>query len=179
MTAVGRQHQRAVAWRRPAVRTDQLARRCLPNAHVAAFAAGGHEPAVAGEDHAGKPFPGVRIDELALLLTGVEIELQESPDPIRNNDRTAVWREADPGLKRRLILIYSILIGFNIGVWSALILSSAKYGLLFGLAPVAYGFGLRHAVDPDHIAQHRPFAILVHGGSLSLWLRRSSSQTPT
>jgi high-affinity nickel-transport protein len=64
----------------------------------------------------------------------------------------AVWRDADPGLKRRLIGIYAILIGFNIAVWSALLLSSARYGLLLGLAPVAYGFGLRHAVDPDHIA---------------------------
>jgi high-affinity nickel-transport protein len=63
-----------------------------------------------------------------------------------------VWRQADPGLKRRLIGIYAILIGFNLGVWGALLLSSAKYGLLLGLAPVAYGFGLRHAVDPDHIA---------------------------
>lgn len=64
----------------------------------------------------------------------------------------AVWREADPGLKKRLIGIYAILIGFNLAVWGALLLSSAKYGLLLGLAPVAYGFGLRHAVDPDHIA---------------------------
>jgi nickel/cobalt transporter (NiCoT) family protein len=63
-----------------------------------------------------------------------------------------VWRQADPGLKRRLIGIYVILIGFNLGVWGALLLSSARYGLLLGLAPVAYGFGLRHAVDPDHIA---------------------------
>lgn len=63
-----------------------------------------------------------------------------------------VWSEADPGLKQRLIGIYALLIGFNVAVWSALLLSSAKYGLLLGLAPVAYGFGLRHAVDPDHIA---------------------------
>jgi high-affinity nickel-transport protein len=64
----------------------------------------------------------------------------------------AVWRNADPALKRRLIAIYALLIGFNIAVWAALLLSSARYGLLLGLAPVAYGFGLRHAVDPDHIA---------------------------
>jgi nickel/cobalt transporter (NiCoT) family protein len=64
----------------------------------------------------------------------------------------ALWRSADPGLKRRLIGIYILLIGFNIAVWAALFLSSARYGLLLGLAPVAYGFGLRHAVDPDHIA---------------------------
>ena len=64
----------------------------------------------------------------------------------------AVWRAADPDLKRRLTGIYAILIGFNLTVWAALLISSARYGLLLGLAPVAYGFGLRHAVDPDHIA---------------------------
>lgn len=65
---------------------------------------------------------------------------------------SGAWAEADPGLKRRLVIIYALLIGFNIAVWAALLLSSVKYGLLLGLAPVAYGFGLRHAVDPDHIA---------------------------
>lgn len=68
------------------------------------------------------------------------------------NRLLTVWREAPPDLKRRLIGIYFILIGFNIAVWATLLLSSARYGLLLGLAPVAYGFGLRHAVDPDHIA---------------------------
>lgn len=64
----------------------------------------------------------------------------------------ALWRQAPPDLKRRLVAIYATLIGFNLAVWAALFLSSARYGLLLGLAPVAYGFGLRHAVDPDHIA---------------------------
>ena len=68
------------------------------------------------------------------------------------NRLLAVWREAPPDLKRRLVGVYAILIGFNITVWATLLLSSARYGLLLGLAPVAYGFGLRHAVDPDHIA---------------------------
>jgi high-affinity nickel-transport protein len=63
-----------------------------------------------------------------------------------------VWHEAPHDLKRRLVCIYAVLIGFNLAVWAALLLSSARYGLLLGLAPVAYGFGLRHAVDPDHIA---------------------------
>jgi nickel/cobalt transporter (NiCoT) family protein len=63
-----------------------------------------------------------------------------------------VWRNADPSLRRRLVVIYLTLIGFNIAVWGTLLLSSARYGLLLGLAPLAYGFGLRHAVDPDHIA---------------------------
>src|SRR5947209_17263381 len=68
------------------------------------------------------------------------------------NRLLTVWREAPPDLKRRLIGIYAILIGFNIAVWAAILLFSTRYGLLLGLAPVAYGFGLRHAVDPDHIA---------------------------
>jgi len=62
------------------------------------------------------------------------------------------WREAPLDLQRRLIGIYALLIGFNIAVWGALLVSSASYGKLLALAPIAYGFGLRHAVDPDHIA---------------------------
>ena len=64
----------------------------------------------------------------------------------------ALWKDADRDLRRRLAGIYALLIAFNIVVWVALLVSSARYGLLLGLAPVAYGFGLRHAVDPDHIA---------------------------
>jgi high-affinity nickel-transport protein len=64
----------------------------------------------------------------------------------------SVWREADPGLRRRLLSIYAVLIGFNVVVWALLLVTSARYPLLLGLAPVAFGFGLRHAVDPDHIA---------------------------
>jgi high-affinity nickel-transport protein len=63
-----------------------------------------------------------------------------------------VWRDADPGLRRRLITIYILLIGFNIVIWTLLLVSAARYALLLSLAPVAFGFGLRHAVDPDHIA---------------------------
>src|SRR5947209_7907606 len=64
----------------------------------------------------------------------------------------AVWQSASPDLRRRLVSIYALLIGFNVVVWAVLLLSSSRYGLLLGLAPVAFGFGLRHAVDPDHIA---------------------------
>jgi nickel/cobalt transporter (NiCoT) family protein len=68
------------------------------------------------------------------------------------NRLARVWTGADPALRRRLIAIYTALIGFNLAVWGTLLVSSMRYGLLLGLAPLAYGFGLRHAVDPDHIA---------------------------
>lgn len=64
----------------------------------------------------------------------------------------ALWDDAPPELKRRLAGIYAVLIGVNVVAWGGVFLFSTKYGLLLGLAPVAYGLGLRHAVDPDHIA---------------------------
>ena len=65
---------------------------------------------------------------------------------------SAIWQGADPDLRRRLTLIYSLLIGFNVVAWALLLLSAVKYPALLGYAVLAYGFGLRHAVDPDHIA---------------------------
>jgi high-affinity nickel-transport protein len=73
-------------------------------------------------------------------------------EPHLPNRLARVWTGADADLRRRLIIIYGGLIGFNVAVWVTLLISSARYGLLLGLAPIAYGFGLRHAVDPDHIA---------------------------
>jgi len=63
-----------------------------------------------------------------------------------------VWRGADPSLRRRLMLIYGILLGSNAVIWAALFVFGTRYPILLGLAPIAFGFGLRHAVDPDHIA---------------------------
>lgn len=62
------------------------------------------------------------------------------------------WQNADRRLRRRLLGLGGLLLGFNLAVWGGLILLSTRYPLLAGLAPLAYGFGLRHAVDPDHIA---------------------------
>src|SRR5579872_267914 len=63
-----------------------------------------------------------------------------------------LWEEADSGLRHRILAMIALLLGFNAAVWSILLMLSARYALLAGLAPLAYSFGLRHAVDPDHIA---------------------------
>ena len=63
-----------------------------------------------------------------------------------------LWFQASPDLRRRILLIYGFLISLNIAVWVALFVEARRYPVLLGLATVAYGFGLRHAVDPDHIA---------------------------
>ncbi|MFN2466121.1 MAG: HoxN/HupN/NixA family nickel/cobalt transporter [Candidatus Dormibacteria bacterium] len=56
------------------------------------------------------------------------------------------------GTKRRVVVLYAALIGFNLVMWGLTLLASLQFPLILGIAAIAYGFGLRHAVDPDHIA---------------------------
>ena len=48
--------------------------------------------------------------------------------------------------------IYVALIAANLVVWAWALLAFRHYPVLLGTALLAYGFGLRHAVDADHIA---------------------------
>jgi high-affinity nickel-transport protein len=52
----------------------------------------------------------------------------------------------------RVIAIYVLLVGFNIGAWVWALVAFRHHPLMLGTAFLAYGFGLRHAVDADHIA---------------------------
>ena len=56
------------------------------------------------------------------------------------------------GFKTRVIAIYTGLILANIGAWIWAVLVFSDKPLLLGTALLAYSFGLRHAVDADHIA---------------------------
>jgi high-affinity nickel-transport protein len=55
-------------------------------------------------------------------------------------------------VRSRLIVIYALLIAFSLAVWAWALLALRGHSVLIGTAVVAYGFGLRHAVDADHIA---------------------------
>jgi high-affinity nickel-transport protein len=55
-------------------------------------------------------------------------------------------------LRARIIGIYALVIGFNLAAWVCALIAFHHYPLLLGTALLAYGFGLRHAVDADHIA---------------------------
>ena len=52
----------------------------------------------------------------------------------------------------RVVGLYGLLIAFNVGAWAWALLALQGKPVLLGTALLAYGFGLRHAVDPDHIA---------------------------
>ena len=56
------------------------------------------------------------------------------------------------GLLGRIAGIYGVLLLFNVAAWIWAILAFRQFPMLLGLAFLAYSFGLRHAVDADHIA---------------------------
>ena len=56
------------------------------------------------------------------------------------------------GVKGRIVSLYVLLIGVNAGAWIWALIAFHNFPVLLGTAFLAYAFGLRHAVDADHIA---------------------------
>ena len=48
--------------------------------------------------------------------------------------------------------LFILLLGFNVAAWAWACIMFFGHPVLLGLTLLAYLFGLRHAVDPDHIA---------------------------
>ena len=63
-----------------------------------------------------------------------------------------LFDEPSKGLRRPILGIYLLLIAGNVAAWAWALLLFRDRPLLLGTALLAYGFGLRHAVDADHIA---------------------------
>ncbi|HET9613476.1 MAG TPA: HoxN/HupN/NixA family nickel/cobalt transporter [Candidatus Limnocylindrales bacterium] len=55
-------------------------------------------------------------------------------------------------LRNRILRVYGFLIVFNLAAWALAIGAAQSYPILLPTAVLAYTFGLRHAVDADHIA---------------------------
>ncbi len=55
-------------------------------------------------------------------------------------------------LTARIAAIYALLIGANVAAWAWALITFRDHPVLLGTCVLAYGFGLRHAVDADHIA---------------------------
>ena len=64
----------------------------------------------------------------------------------------ASFQHADRELRSRLVVTYVTLAILNVGAWVLAFLAFADVPANLSLSLVAYGFGLRHAVDADHIA---------------------------
>jgi nickel/cobalt transporter (NiCoT) family protein len=55
-------------------------------------------------------------------------------------------------MKQKIGTLYALLIAFNVGAWIWAFSAFHSYPLLMGTSLLAWSFGLRHAVDADHIA---------------------------
>ena len=67
----------------------------------------------------------------------------------------ALLRLFDDGashLTARIAAIYALLIAANVAAWAWALLTFREHPVLLGTCFLAYSFGLRHAVDADHIA---------------------------
>jgi high-affinity nickel-transport protein len=60
--------------------------------------------------------------------------------------------DAAGDLRSKIFAIYLVLLLFNGGVWLWALAALRHYPVLLGTALLAYSFGLRHAVDADHIS---------------------------
>jgi len=63
-----------------------------------------------------------------------------------------VFRAGSSGLRGRIIGTFVMLAGANVLAWAWALIAFRDHPLLLGTALLAYSFGLRHAVDADHIA---------------------------
>src|ERR1700683_2991393 len=63
-----------------------------------------------------------------------------------------LFNDAAGNTRGKVLGIYSLLLVFNGAAWLWAIVAFRHFPVLLGTAFLAYSFGLRHAVDADHIA---------------------------
>ena len=80
---------------------------------------------------------------MAARLQTMRRQMEPLPAPPRAGGR---------GLRSRIVGLYGFLLLANAGAWVWAIVAFRHYPLLLGTALLAYGLGLRHAIDADHIA---------------------------
>src|ERR1700745_4337960 len=63
-----------------------------------------------------------------------------------------LFNDAGPNIRGRIAAMYALLAVFNLGAWAWAFMAFHGRPMMVGTAFLAYSFGLRHAVDADHIA---------------------------
>jgi high-affinity nickel-transport protein len=63
-----------------------------------------------------------------------------------------VMDDGSNDVRGKVVAIYTVLITANIAAWVWALVAFQHHPILLGTALLAYSFGLRHAVDADHIA---------------------------
>ena len=63
-----------------------------------------------------------------------------------------VFRDEGPSVRGKVLGLYAFLLAFNLAAGAYALIAFRHHPVLLGTALLAYSFGLRHAVDADHIA---------------------------
>ncbi len=71
---------------------------------------------------------------------------------VTRNPLAKLFNDQDSELGRKIVAIALVLVTANVSAWSWALIAFHDYPVLVGTAFLAYTFGLRHAVDADHIA---------------------------
>jgi nickel/cobalt transporter (NiCoT) family protein len=78
--------------------------------------------------------------------------LKTIDDPARTAFSFAIFDDRRAAVLFKVIILYILVIAANLLAWAGAFTSFHGYPLLLATAFIAYGLGLRHAVDADHIA---------------------------
>lgn len=85
-----------------------------------------------------------------IIRTNTSTEVASGPFSIRA--LIHVFDKGSGELQRNIARLYAFLIVLNLGAWALAFAAFSKQPILLGTAILAYTFGLRHAVDADHIS---------------------------
>jgi len=69
-----------------------------------------------------------------------------------SNAQLRLFNDGAVRLGARIAAIYALLIAANVAAWTWALIAFRDHPVLLGTGLLAYSFGLRHAVDADHIA---------------------------
>ena len=81
-----------------------------------------------------------------------EARRETAADQFSPRTLLAVFDDAQANVRAKIVAIYALLVSASIVVWALALMAFATRPLLLGTALLAYTFGLRHAVDADHIS---------------------------
>jgi nickel/cobalt transporter (NiCoT) family protein len=93
--------------------------------------------------------PSDRLQELSVTSRN---SAGEKRGPAVQSRLKALFNDGADNLRSRIVAIYCCLLAFNCAAWLWAALAFHRFPVLLGTALLAYSFGLRHAVDADHIA---------------------------
>jgi high-affinity nickel-transport protein len=108
--------------------------------------------------------PIIELDEIEIRCHGAKkhpprrgrigraTKRQKDSSKIMTGIPGRIFRDQPADVRISIIGIYCILVTANLAAWGWAYFAFRSHPVLLGTALLAYGFGLRHAVDADHIA---------------------------